>query len=284
MTVDEPTTAARATMRTVSSERGRTERGGSRPRTVPLGADLAAAIPDAAVAAVLTAVVFLVLRAQIHAGTDPAAREMPNMIATGGIWAYSMSQALGFAALTWAWLTVLLGLTVSGRAVRGRPRLRGWTERLHRSTSLTVVLLIFLHAATLLWDTMGDTPVTLFVPFATHYTPGRISQALGIFSLYLAVLVGPSYYLRDRIGRRFWRVTHRWLVPAVYVLGVWHTFSYGSDLQGHSGLRTALWIAQVPIVLAFAARLLAPARPGERLFGRTRRQDPTPAEEAPQTT
>jgi sulfoxide reductase heme-binding subunit YedZ len=103
----------------------------------------------------------------------------------------------------------------------------------------------------------------VLVPGTQAYAPGRLPQSVGIVALYLAVLVGPSYYLRDRIGTRTWRLTHRFLVPAVYVLSVWHTLLYGSDVKG--SLFFVLWAMQVLVIIAFLFRVLAPARPGERL-------------------
>jgi len=115
-----------------------------------------------------------------------------------------------------------------------------------------------LHAVLLLWDRMGDTLVTSFVPFTTTYAPGFWPQALGIFSFYLAILLGASFYLRDRIGWHLWRLTHRYVIPAGYVLAHWHTFLCGSDVQTHNGLGIALWALQLPVAAAFLIRLSQP--------------------------
>lgn len=228
--------------------------------------DVRAAVPDALAALVLSGIVFAIMMARVRAGSDPAAQEMPDMIRNGGLAPYTLSQALGWAALLWSWLTILIGVSLPLWARQGRPRLREAAERLHRSTSLSLIALIVLHAILLLWDKMGDTLVTTFVPFTTRYQPGLWPEALGIFSLYLAVLLGASFYLRDRIGWRLWRLTHRYAVPAVYVLALWHTFLYGSDVgphdgskvMAHNGLWITLWALQVPIVAAFLFRLSLP--------------------------
>nr|WP_240973940.1 ferric reductase-like transmembrane domain-containing protein [Nonomuraea sp. FMUSA5-5] len=219
--------------------------------------------------------VYLVLVAQVGSGASAAVQAMPHLVHTGGVWAYSLSQAAGFAALVWAWLTTLLGLTVASRLCPRR--VRAAVERIHRSTSLTVIALTLVHALALLWDKMGDTPLTVLVPGAQSYTPGRLPQSLGIIALYLAVIIGPSYYLRDRMGSRAWRLIHRFLVPAVYVLSVWHTLMYGSDVKLGNPLFLALWAMQIPVIGAFLTRLLTPARPGERLtrhFHPVRRRPP----------
>ena len=227
-----------------------------RPIRRSLRGDLLRAVPDAAAALLLSGFVYAIQVSRVRSGSDTALQEMPGMLSSGGVWPYSLSQAIGWAALTWSWLTILLGVSLPIWAWLGHPRMREIIERLHRSTSLTVVALIIAHAVLLVWDKMGDSLITVFVPWMTSYTPGLFPQTLGILSFYLAVLLGLSFYLRDRLGPRSWRLTHRYLIPAVYVLAVWHTFLYGSDLHDRNALWTALWVFQIPVAGAFAIRLL----------------------------
>lgn len=230
-----------------------------------LRGDLRRAIPDAAAALVLTGIVFAIQALRARAGADPALLEMPAMMRSGGIWPYSLSQAVGWAALLWSWLTILLGLSLPIWGRQGRPTAREIAERLHRSTSLTVVGLVVAHAVLLTGDKMGDTLVTVFVPWTTSYLPGLFPQTLGILSFYLAVLVGLSFYLRDRIGFRGWQLLHRYVIPLVYVLAVWHTFLYGSDLKAHNVLWWMVWLLQLPVLGAFAARIAT--KPAQRSPG-----------------
>jgi len=225
------------------------------PARPTLKGDIRAAVPDACAAALLTAVVFAILIAELRSGTNNAVQEMPEMVRNGGVWAYSLSQSFGWAALAWSWLTVLLGVSLPIWVSQRRMQLRGRVERLHRSTSLTVVGLMIAHPVALLWDKMGDTLVTDFVPWTTSYLPGRFPQALGIVSFYLAVLLGLSFYLRDRVGPRTWRLLHRYLVPGAYILAVWHTLAYGSDVKDHNALWVTVWALQVPVAAAFTLRL-----------------------------
>src|ERR1700733_8814433 len=153
-----------------------------------LRGDLRRAVPDAAAAVALSALAFAILGDRVHAGVDPALREMPAMMRSGGIWPYTLSQATGWAALSWSWLTILLGISLPVLGRQSRPRTREIVERLHRSTSLTVVGLMIAHAVLLIWDKMGDTLVTVFVPWTTSYLPGLFPQTLGILSFYFAVL------------------------------------------------------------------------------------------------
>ena len=225
-----------------------------------LRGDLRRAVPDAAIALILAGVVFAIQIARVRSGVDPALLEMPSMMQSGGIWAYSLSQAFGWAALLWSWMTILLGVSLPIWGWQGRPRIREIAERLHRSTSLTVVGLMVAHAILLVWDRMGDTLVTVFVPWTASYVPGLFPQTLGILSFYLAMLLGLSFYARDRIGMRTWQVLHRYFIPAVYVLAVWHTFLYGSDLHGHNAMWGLLWFLQAPLLGAFVVRWYSAAR------------------------
>lgn len=221
-----------------------------------LGADLRASIPDAVAAAALAGIVFAVYVFRVRSGVDAAALEMPDMVKNGSVWPYSLSQAAGWAALVWSWMTILLGVSQPLCSAAQRPQLRSTFERLHRTTSLTLIVLMTTHAMALLWDQMGDTLITIFVPLTTSYAPGRFPEALGIISLYVSVLLGMSFYIRGTFGPRKWRLLHRYLIPAVYILAVWHTFAYGSDLHKHNALWVALWVLQMPIVAAFSLRLL----------------------------
>lgn len=220
-----------------------------------LRGDLRRAIPDAAAALGLSGIVFAILVMRVRAGVDPALVEMPSMAQSGGVWPYSLSQAFGWAALLWSWATILLGVSLPVWRRQGRSQLREIVERLHRSTSLTVVGLMLMHAVLLVWDKMGDDLITIFVPWTTSYLPGRFPQALGILSFYLSIIFGLSFHLRDRIGFRTWQLLHRYLIPAVYILAVWHTFLYGSDVRAHNRLWFVVWGLQAPIVAAFVARI-----------------------------
>lgn len=217
--------------------------------------DLRAATLDAVLAIVLSGIAFAILIVRLRTGTDYAALEMPGMVRNGGVWSYSLSQAVGWAALSWSWLTILLGVSLPIWTRQRRPRLRVSVEQLHRSTSLTVVGLMIAHALLLSWDKMGDSLMTEFIPWTSSYLPGRFPQTLGILSFYLAVLLGLNFYFRKAMGPQTWRLLHRYFIPAVYILAVWHTFTYGSDVRTGNALWVSLWAIQIPIVLAFLIRL-----------------------------
>lgn len=227
----------------------------------------APATVHALLALAVSAVIYGVLIARARTGAGAAGQLMSSMDMRDvhRFWAYPLCQAFGFSALIWSWAGMLVGLAVSLVQPRWMPVSRQTLDRVHRQITWTVIALVFAHALSLVWDQMGDTIAGAFVPWMLPYSPGRFDVAVGIVAFYLAVVLGPTYYLRRRLGTRRWRFAHRFTV-VVYALGVWHTFLYGSDLHFAGPLRVVIWAAQIPIAALFAARLLAPSRRTEAIL------------------
>jgi hypothetical protein len=182
-----------------------------------------------------------------------------HMNRMGVFWSFPVLQATGLAALVWAYLGVALGLTVSGQRPSWVPVGRGWADRIHRQISLLVIGLILVHALATAFDAMGDSLGDVFIPWQERSWPAAtFSYNLGIFALYIALLLGPTFYLRRRLGSRAWRFAHRFTL-LVYVLSVWHALIIGADVEYYHWLRPLIWAAQIPLLLLFARRLLQPA-------------------------
>ncbi|MFD5029006.1 ferric reductase-like transmembrane domain-containing protein [Streptomyces sp. NPDC058405] len=248
--------------------------GRQQPRPT-LRSDLKASIPDGLIALVVTAAVFALLYARIRAKTSSTVSVMPFMADAGGFWMYFLSQAFGWAALLWAWTTVLLGLLLSGPRPAWLPLSGPRLERLHRTTSLNTIALIAAHALlfaaelvrhdTARWNSRLYTAfVEAFVPGGYDSGTGQIAMPLGQAALYLAVPLGLLFYIRHRIGPKTWRVLHRFVI-VVYVLSVWHTLLYGTNVWYDGWFRTSVWLLQLPIAALLLIRLLRPARRSERL-------------------
>ncbi|MGW9306985.1 ferric reductase-like transmembrane domain-containing protein [Saccharomonospora azurea] len=251
-------------------------RGRGNVDTAALRADLRAAVPDATAALVVTAAIFVWLYARVAAGTSPTVEIMPFLADADTFAMYWLCQAFGWSALLWAWLTTMLGLLRSGRPPRWLPVSPARLERLHRTTSLTTVALMFLHAALFFAELVRDNEdglswagrvwsafVDTFVPGGYASGTGRIAVLLGLLALYLAIPLGLAYYARTRLGARAWRALHRFVL-VVYVLSVWHTLLYGTNVWFDGWPRTTLWLLQLPPAVLLLTRLLAPARPSER--------------------
>ncbi|MBJ6636158.1 ferric reductase-like transmembrane domain-containing protein [Streptomyces sp. I5] len=243
---------------------------------VALRGDLRAAVPDAGAAVGVTVLVFALLWARMESGESDTVAVMPFMDDPGTYWMYLLSQAFGWSALLWAWGTVMLGLLLSGPRPARLPVSRPVLERWHRTTSLTTMALMFAHAlmfaAELVrYETKVDWAERLWVGFADTFVPGwydsgtgQVAIPLGQGALYLAVPLGLLFYVRHRIGANTWRRLHRFVI-VVYVLSVWHTLLYGTNVWYGEWPRTVLWLLQLPVAVLLLLRLLRPARRAERL-------------------
>ena len=80
---------------------------------------------------------------------------------------------------------------------------------------------------------------------------------LGILAGWTIAILGPSFYLRRRIGPRRWRQIHRWTI-AGWALAVVHALGAGTD-AGQWWLQAIIAVTAVPIAALFALRVFTPA-------------------------
>lgn len=188
------------------------------------------------------------------------------------------SRAAGVVAFALIAISVLLGLAMANRLVRGKA-----VVKLHEHLALAGLVAIAVHGITLLGDSWLNPGFKgLLIPFTMDYKP--LFTGLGIVSGYLAALLGLSFYARRRIGAKRWRKLHR-LTVLVYLLGVVHTLGAGTDASA-PWMRAVMLATGAPIVFLFLLRLLperlderpaAPAKPAARPKPRPH---PTPQPEA----
>jgi methionine sulfoxide reductase heme-binding subunit len=181
------------------------------------------------------------------------------------VW-WLVSRASGVVALVLVSLSVLIGLAMAAKLFNKPGRKRALV-RWHEYLALIALVAIATHGLALLGDGWLKPGLRgISVPFALGYRPGF--TGIGIIAGYLAVLLGPSFYLRRRIGARRWRKLHRatvliWLLSAVHAIGA------GSDA-------TALWLRCVVLApVAPIAYLLA-----LRMLGRPASARPVPSRQA----
>lgn len=177
-------------------------------------------------------------------------------------------QASGITALLWAYAGLVLGMVVSispparqgsgGRRMAWRPAVLGW----HRQLNVTVVALTLLHALSYAIGVPGGSLLVALVPWTADFD--GLGYTLGVLALYLAVVLGPTYYLRRRIGRRIWLVAHQ-LAAVSYALGLWHAMYLGSDLRLEGVGRVLVWVLQIPLLALIGARLRRPLRLADQL-------------------
>ncbi|MET3807397.1 hypothetical protein ABIB25_004420 [Nakamurella sp. UYEF19] len=182
-------------------------------------------------------------------------------------------QASGIVALLWAYAGLVLGLVISIRQPNrrgGRPRRMGWRPAVvtwHRQLNVAVIGLTLLHALTYGIGVPGGSLLVALVPWTAHVD--GLGYTLGVLSLYLAVLLGPSYYLRRYVGRRVWLVAHQ-IAAVSYAVGLWHALFLGSDLRLEGLGRTLVWITQIPLLALIVLRLRRPLRLSDQLSMRRR--------------
>jgi methionine sulfoxide reductase heme-binding subunit len=158
------------------------------------------------------------------------------------------SRAAGVVAFALVACSVLLGLALANRLVRGRT-----VVKLHEHLALASQVAIAVHAITLLGDRwLNPGALGLLVPFAMDYRP--LFTGIGVIAGYLAVLIGLSFYVRRRIHPRRWRKLHRFTI-LVYVLGVIHVVGAGTDADA-VWMRVVLFATGAPILFLFLLRTL----------------------------
>ena len=93
-------------------------------------------------------------------------------------------------------------------------------------------------------------------------------MALGIIAGWGMVILGLSFYARERIGIARWRVLHRFTALA-WLLGIVHSLGEGSDAGRLWFLATVAIATGPPLVLLLARLALAPVlRASDIAFGR----------------
>lgn len=139
-------------------------------------------------------------------------------------WLASRSAAIvAFVLITTA---VVMGLLMASKVVT-KPGLKRNLVKVHEQVALAALVAIGAHGVLLLGDAWLKPGVTgITIPFTLEYRP--LWTGLGIVAGYLALLLGPTYYWRRRIGSRRWRQIHRATV-VVFVLAVAHSLGSGTD-------------------------------------------------------
>jgi methionine sulfoxide reductase heme-binding subunit len=160
-----------------------------------------------------------------------------------------VSRASGIVAVTLVSIAVLIGLAMAAKLVP--PRRKRGAVALHEQVAMTALLAIAVHGGSLLgdgWLRPGVAGIT--IPFLLHYRPAFTGA--GIIAGYLAVLLGPTFYLRRRIGARMWRRLHR-VTPVIWALAAVHTLGAGSDAES-LWLRGVVLLPVAPMVYLLIVR------------------------------
>jgi predicted ferric reductase len=154
-----------------------------------------------------------------HRGFDVRGHEHRVVAAMNG-WT-AVSRSFGLAALVLVSATLPLGLAFGRRlvVVRRRAQIRA----VHMTLSVCALAVITLHVATLMGATQLAPDVgRLLVPALWPYR--RTATALGVVSVYVLLILGPTYFARPTLGHRRWQIAHRFIavglaLAIVHVIG-----------------------------------------------------------------
>lgn len=158
------------------------------------------------------------------------------------------SRSAGIVAFVLIAAAVVLGLFMAANVLR-RPGLKRTLVKVHEQIALAALVAIGAHGVLLLGDAWLRPGITgIAIPFTIAYRP--VWTGCGILAGYLALVLGPTFYLRRRIGARRWRQIHRATV-VVFALAVAHSLGSGTD--GASLWFRALAIGSAVVVVVLLA-------------------------------
>lgn len=185
------------------------------------------------------------------------------------------SRSAGIVAFVLIASAVILGLALASR-FSWPPGMKRKLVKVHQQIALAGLTAIGAHGVLLLGDSFLNPGITgITIPFTLSYRPAW--TGLGILAGYLALVLGPTFYIRRRIGARRWRRIHQATV-LVYVLAILHSLGSGTD--GASLWFTAMVIGSaVPILALLLLRYGRRPRPSARRPIRSRPNvaaNPTP--------
>lgn len=164
-----------------------------------------------------------------------------------------LSRSSAFVAYILLWLAMIFGLFITNKLARVWPG--GPTAfDLHQHASLLGLAFATFHGLILLGDRyVQATLEQILLPFHyTGYEPAWVG--LGQLAFYGLAIVGFSYYVKERIGRRTWRLVH-FLSFVVFALALAHGVWSGSDSQTDAA-RVLYWSSGASVLFLTIYRIL----------------------------
>lgn len=168
-----------------------------------------------------------------------------------------ISRACAFVAFGLFWLSMMAGLGITTRLARFWPSVPGSFE-LHRFTALLGLGFAAAHALVLLGDQyIGYTLGQILIPFtSSNYLP--LWVGFGQVALYMLGIVSFSFYVKDRLGTRAWRLIHM-LSFALFVLTIAHGLGSGTD-SGTLAAQILYWGSGLSVLGLSIYRIVAVRR------------------------
>ena len=147
-------------------------------------------------------------------GTDPKAY-------------WYLARGSAFVALGLLWLSMMLGLLITNKLSKHWPGAAA-AFAIHEYVSLLGLIFIMFHALILLRDHyINYTLAQVLMPFGSvNYHP--IWVGVGQIGLYVWAVVALTFYIRQLIGPKTWRLIH-FLSFLMFLMAILHGITSGSD-------------------------------------------------------
>lgn len=138
-----------------------------------------------------------------------------------------LSRATAFVSLSLLWISMALGIGITNKMARVWPGAAA-AFAIHEYVSLLGLAFALFHALLLLGDKyINFTLSQVLMPFASvGYHPFWVG--VGQIGFYIWALVAFSFYIRQGIGQKTWRLIH-FLSFAMYAMGLVHGLFSGTD-------------------------------------------------------
>jgi predicted ferric reductase len=138
-----------------------------------------------------------------------------------------LSRGTAFVALGLLWLSMLLGLGITNKMARLWPGAPA-AFAIHEYVSLLGLAFALFHALTLLGDRFINFDLAqILIPFAAEsYRP--LWVGLGQVGFYTWAIVALSFYVRQRIGHKSWRLIH-YASFIMFLMALGHGLTSGTD-------------------------------------------------------
>ena len=162
-----------------------------------------------------------------------------------------LSRASGFISFTILWISMALGLGITNKMARLWPGAPS-AFAVHQYTSMLGLAFAAYHGLVLMGDHFTDFSLPkLLTPFSIAYE--TVWVGLGQVSFYIWLIVVLSFYVRQKIGQKAWRVIH-YANFAIFVMGFLHGIRTGTDSQS-SWVVGYFWVSGLSLLMLLAYRI-----------------------------
>lgn len=166
-------------------------------------------------------------------------------------WYLSRSSAV--IAYLLLWISMILGVGITNKLAAIWPGLPSTIE-LHKFISLLGIAFAIFHALILLGDNYMNLKVQqILIPFSfSGYKP--IAVGIGQVVFYLWVIIAVSFYIRNIIGRKAWRVIH-FLSFVVFCAVLIHGIIAGTE-SSLTTMQIIYWVTTFILLYMVVYRIL----------------------------